>query len=73
MSGFCIEVMIDSSRVSNKYRQQYEEYFLNASYAHIIETPEVSWRINKGHNSRISKLQEQKFKPPKPQGANAMI
>ena len=39
----------------------------------LIETPEVSWRINKGHNSRISKLQEQNFKPPKPQGANAMI
>lgn len=68
MAGYRIEVMVDSSRITNQYKQRYEKYFLNQEYLHIIETPEVSWRINKEYNSRMSKMYEQGFVPPKPPG-----
>ena len=68
MAGYRIEVMVDSSRITNQYKQRYEKYFLNQKYLHIIETPEVSWRINKEYNSRMSKMYEQCFVPPKPPG-----
>lgn len=73
MAGYCIEVMVDSSRISKQYKLQYNKYFLNPNYAHIIETPEVSWRINKEFNSRLSKLKETNFKPPVPAGAALML
>lgn len=66
MAGYRVEIMVDSSRVSNKYKLQYEKYFLNPEFVHIIETPEVSWRINKEYNSRMHKMYEQGFIPPKP-------
>ena len=66
MAGYRIEVMVDSSRITNQYKKRYEKYFLNQEYLHIIETPEVSWRINKEYNSRMSKMYEQGFVPPKP-------
>ena len=68
MAGYRIEVMADSSRITNQYKKRYEKYFLNQEYLHIIETPEVSWRINKEYNSRMSKMYEQGFVPPKPPG-----
>lgn len=68
MAGYCIEIIVDSSRLTNKYKQQYEKYFLNPTYAHIIETPEVSKRINKEYNARMSELYEKGFVPPKPMG-----
>ena len=73
MAGYCIEVMVNSGRISNQYKLRYEKYFLNQEYLHIIETPEVSWRINKEYNSRMSKMYEQGFFPPRPIGANAMV
>ena len=68
MAGYRIEVMVDSSRITNQYKERYEKYFLNQEYLHIIETPEVSWRINKEYKSRMSKMYEQGFVPPKPPG-----
>ena len=68
MASYRIEVMVNSSRVSNLYKQRYEKYFLNEEYLHIIETPEVSWRINKEYKLRMSKMYEQGFVPPKPPG-----
>lgn len=68
MAGYCIEVMVDSGRISNQYKLRYENYFLNQECLHIIETPEVSWRINKEYNSRMLKMYEQGFVPPKPPG-----
>lgn len=68
MAGYRIEIIVDSSRLTNKYKQQYEKYFLNPTYAHIIETPEVSKRINKEYNARMSELYEKGFVPPKPTG-----
>ena len=43
MAGYRIEIMVDSSRITNQYKERYEKYFLNQEYLHIIETPEVSW------------------------------
>ncbi len=37
-------------------------------YAHIIETPEVSQRINKEYNAQMFELYEKGFVPPKPPG-----
>lgn len=68
MAGYRIEIIVDSSRLTNKYKQQYEKYFLNPTYAHIIEIPEVSKRINKEYNARMSELYEKGFVPPKPTG-----
>lgn len=68
MASYRIEVMVNSSRVSNLYKQRYEKYFLNEEYLHIIETPEVSWRINKEYKLRMSKMYEQGFVPSKPPG-----
>lgn len=68
MAGYHIEVMADSSRITNQYRLQYETYFLNPTYAHIIETPEVSRRIKQEYNSRMRELYEKGFIPPKPSG-----
>lgn len=56
MVGYRIEIIVDSSRLTNKCKQQYEKYFLNPTYAHIIETPEVSQRINKEYNIRMFEL-----------------
>lgn len=36
------------------------------TYAHIIETPEVSQRINKEYNARMFELYKEGFEPPKP-------
>ncbi len=47
MAGYYIEIIVDSSRLTNKYKQQHEEYFLNPTYAHIIETPEMSQHMKK--------------------------
>ncbi len=68
MAGYRIEIIVDSSRLTKKYKQQYEKYFLNQTFAHIIETPEVSQRINKEHNTRMFELYEKGFVPPKPPG-----
>lgn len=68
MVGYRIEIIVDSSRLTNKCKQQYETYFLNPTYAHIIETPEVSQRINKEYNIRMFELYEKGFVPPKPTG-----
>lgn len=68
MAGYRIEIIVDSSRLTNKYKQQYEKYFLNPTYAHIIETPEVSQRINKEYNARMFELYKEGFVPPKPPG-----
>ena len=66
MAGYRIEVMVDSTRITNKYKLQYEKYFLNPLQAHIIETPEVSQRINEEYNTRMLKLYKKGFVPPKP-------
>lgn len=63
MAGYRIEVMVDSTRITNKYKLQYETYFLNPTYAHIIETPEVSKRIKQEYNMRMRKLYEKGFVP----------
>lgn len=68
MAGYRIEVMVDSSRVSNKYKLQYEKYFLNPEYVAVIETPDVSRRINKEYNEKMFKMYEKGFVPPKPKG-----
>ena len=68
MAGYRIEIIVDSTRLTNKYKQQYEKYFLNPTYAHIIETPEVSQRINKEYNTRMFELYKKGFVPPKPPG-----
>lgn len=68
MAGYRIEIIVDSTRLTNKYKQQYEKYFLNPTYAHIIETPEVSQRINKEYNARMFELYKKGFVPPKPPG-----
>ena len=70
MAGYRIEVMVDSTRITNKYKLQYETYFLNPTYAHIIETPEVSKRIKQEYNMRMRNLYEKGFVPPKPPGIN---
>ena len=70
MAGYRIEVMVDSTRITNKYKLQYETYFLNPTYAHIIETPGVSKRIKQGYNMRMRNLYEKGFVPPKPPGIN---
>lgn len=66
MAGYRIEVMVDSGRISNQYKLRYEKYFLNQEYLHIIETPEVSWRINKEYHSGLSELYKKGFVPPQP-------
>ena len=68
MAGYRIEVMVDSSRVSNNYKLQYGRYFLNSEYVSVIETPDVSRRINKEYNAKMFKMYEQGFVPPKPKG-----
>ena len=68
MAGYRIEIMVDSARITNKYRLQYETYFLNSTYAHIIETTEVSRRVNHEYNLRMRELYEKGFVPPKPSG-----
>ena len=70
MAGYCIEVMVDSTRITNKYKLQYETYFLNPMYACIIETPEVSYKINMEYNLNMFRLYEKGFVPPKPAGVN---
>lgn len=65
MAGYRIEIIVDSSRLTKQYRQQYEEYFLNSTFVHIIETPEVSQRINKEYNARMFELYKKRFVPPK--------
>src|SRR5699024_7989966 len=56
MAGYCIEVMVVSTRITNKYKLQYETYFLNPMYACIIETPEVSYKINMEYNLNMFRL-----------------
>lgn len=68
MSGYRIEIIVDSSRLTKQYKQQYEKYFLNPAYTHIIETPEVSRRIKQEYNSKMRELYEKGFIPPKPPG-----
>ena len=68
MAGYRIEIIVDSTRLTNKYKHQYEKYFLNPTYAHIIETPEVSQRINKEYNARMFELYKEGFEPPKSPG-----
>lgn len=68
MAGYRIEVMVDSTRITNQYKLQYETYFLNPTYAHIIETPEVSRQVKQEYNSRMRELYERGFVPPKPPG-----
>ncbi|MCD7879006.1 MAG: hypothetical protein LUG16_03625 [Candidatus Gastranaerophilales bacterium] len=68
MAGYRIEIIVDSSRLTNKYRQQYEKYFLNSTYAYIIETHEVSKRIKQEYNFRMRELYEKGFVLPKPPG-----
>ena len=70
MAGYCIEVMVVSTRITNKYKLQYETYFLNPMYACIIETPEVSYKINMEYNLNMFRLYEKGFVPPKPAGVN---
>ncbi len=70
MAGYRIEVMVDSTRITNKYKLQYETYFLNPMYACIIETPEVSYKINMEYNLNMFRLYEKGFVPPKPAGVN---
>ena len=70
MAGYRIEVMVDSTRITNKHRLQYETYFLNPNYAHIIETPEVSKQLKQEYNMRMRKLYEKGFVPPKPSSVN---
>lgn len=66
MAGYRIEIIVDSSRLTKQYKLQYEKYFLDSEYAHIIETPEVSQRINKEYNLRMQELYKKGFIPPKP-------
>lgn len=68
MAGYRIEIIVDSSRLTKQYKQQYESYFLNPAYVHIIETPEVSRRIKQEYNSRVRELYEKGFAPTKPSG-----
>lgn len=68
MSGYRIEIIVDPSRLTKQYKQQYEKYFLNPAYAHIIETSEVSKRIKQEYNSRMRELYEKGFVSPKPPG-----
>ena len=70
MAGYRIEVMVDSTRITNKYKLQYEKYFLNPTYAHIIETPEISKRLKQEYNIRKRKLYAKGFVPPKPPEVN---
>lgn len=57
--------LIKEIKTINKYKLQYETYFLNPTYAHIIKTPEVSKRIKQEYNMRMRKLYEKGFAPPK--------
>ena len=66
MAGYRIEIIVDTSRLTKQYKLQYEKYFLNPTYVHIIETPEVSTRIKKDYNSRMFELYKKGFVPPKP-------
>ena len=34
MAGYRIEIIVDSTRLTNKYKQQYEKYFLNPKKFH---------------------------------------
>lgn len=68
MAGYRIEVMVDSTRITNKYRLQYETYFLSPTYAYIIETPEVSNRLKQEYNIRMRQLYEKGFSSPIPSG-----
>lgn len=70
MAGYHIEVMVDSTRITNQYKLQYETYFLNPTYAYIIETPEVSNRLKQEYNIRMRKLYAKGFVPPKPPEVN---
>ena len=70
MAGYRIEVMVDSTRITNQYKLQYEPYFLNPTYVHIIETPEVSRRIKQEYNSKMRELYKKGFVPPKPPGVD---
>ena len=70
MAGYRIEVMVDSTRITNKYKLQYETSFLNPTYAHIIETPEVSKRLKQEYNIRMRKLYAKGFVQPKPPEVN---
>lgn len=56
--------LIKEIKTINKYKLQYETYFLNPTYAHIIKTPEVSKRIKQEYNMRMRKLYEKGFAPP---------
>lgn len=62
--------MVDSTRITNQYKLQYETYFLNPTYANIIETPKVSKRIKQEYNIRMRKLYAKGFVPPKPPEVN---
>lgn len=66
IAGYRIEVIVDSRRLTKECKRQYEKYFLNSEYAHIIETPEVSQRINKDFNQKMEELYKKGFIPPKP-------
>lgn len=68
MAGYRIEVMVDSTRITNKYRLQYETYFLSPTYAYIIETPEVSNRLKQEYNIRMRQLYEKGFSSQIPSG-----
>lgn len=70
MAGYHIEVMVDSTRITNQYKLQYETYFLNPTYVYIIETPEVSNRLKQEYNIRMRKLYAKGFVPPKPPEVN---
>ncbi len=66
MAGYRIEIIVDSAKLTKQYKQQYEKYFLNPTYAHIIETPELSQNINSEYNLRMIELYKKGFIPPKP-------
>ena len=68
MAGDRIEIIVESSRLTKQYKQQYEPYVLNPVYVHIIETPEVSRRIKQEYNSKMRELYKKGFVPPKPSG-----
>ena len=68
MAGYHIEIIVDSSRLSNRYKALYEQVFLNPNFAIIIETPDVSKRIKKEYHSGLSELYKKGFVPPKPPG-----
>ena len=70
MAGYRIEVIVNSTRITYQYKLQYETYFLNPTYAYIIETPEVSNRLKQEYNIRMRKLYAKGFVPPKPPEVN---